>query len=107
MRYSTEPRFRKYVKGYGFLSFARKFGNKYGQKLMDTATKTRIDAATTASKRIVQKTAEATGDLIGNKIADKISSVGKLKEKENTKKAEKIYIPPEKIQQIIDDLKLF
>ena len=21
-----EPRFRKYVKGYGFLSFARKFG---------------------------------------------------------------------------------
>ena len=23
MRYSTEPRFRKYVKGYGFLTFAR------------------------------------------------------------------------------------
>ena len=40
MRYSTEPRFRKYFKGYGFLSFARKFGNKYGKKLMDTATKT-------------------------------------------------------------------
>ena len=45
MRYSTEPRFRKYVKGYGFLSFARKFGNKYGKKLMDTATKTGIDSA--------------------------------------------------------------
>ena len=30
MRYSTESRFRKYVKGYGFLSFARKFGDKYG-----------------------------------------------------------------------------
>ena len=28
-----------------FLSFARKFGNKYGKKLMDTATKTGIDAA--------------------------------------------------------------
>ena len=54
MRYSTEPRFRKYVKGYGFLSFARKFGDKYGKKLMDTAAKT-------ASKRVVQKTAEATG----------------------------------------------
>ena len=40
MRYSTEPRFRKYFKGYGFLSFARKFGNKCGKKLMDTATKT-------------------------------------------------------------------
>ena len=25
MRYSTEPKFRKYVKGYDFLSFARKF----------------------------------------------------------------------------------
>ena len=55
MRYSTEPRFRKYVKGYGFLSFAKNFGNKYGEKLMDTATKTAIDAAKTASKRVVQK----------------------------------------------------
>ena len=39
MRYSTQPKFRKYVKGYGFLSFARKFGDKYRKKLMDTATK--------------------------------------------------------------------
>ena len=30
MGYSTEPRFRKYVKGYGFLSFPKKLGNKYG-----------------------------------------------------------------------------
>ena len=66
MKYSTEPRFRKYVKGYGFLSFARKSGDKYGKKLMDTATKTGIDAAKTALKRAFQKTAEATGDLIGN-----------------------------------------
>ena len=77
MRYSLEPKYRKYVQGYGFLSFARKFGDKHGKKLMDTATKTRLDAAKTASKRIVQKTAEATGDLIGNKIVDKITSVGK------------------------------
>ena len=106
MRYSTEPRFRKYVKGYGFLSFARKFGDTYGKKLMDTATKTGIDAVKTASKRVVQKTAEATGDLIGNKIPDKITSIGKFKKKEK-KKAEEIYILPEKRQQIIDDLKLF
>ena len=45
MRYSDEPRFRKYVKGYGFLSFSRNFGNKYSKKLMDTATKTGMDAA--------------------------------------------------------------
>ena len=43
------------------------------KKLMDTATKTGINAAKTASKRVVQKTAEVTGDLIGNKIADKIT----------------------------------
>ena len=33
MKYSTELRFGKYVEGYGFLSFARKFGDKYGKKL--------------------------------------------------------------------------
>ena len=33
MRYSIEPRFRKYFKGYGFLPFAKKFGNKYGKKI--------------------------------------------------------------------------
>ena len=87
MRYSTEPKFRKYVKRYSFLSFAKMFGDKYGKKLMDTATKTGIDAANTASKRVVQKTAEATGDLIGNKTADKITSIGKPKEKKNKRKA--------------------
>ena len=64
------------------MSSARRFGDKYGKKLVDTATKTRIDAAKTASKRIVQKTAEATGDLMGNKIADKNNSVEKIKSKE-------------------------
>ena len=73
---------------------------------MDIAAKTGIEAAKTASKRLVQKTAEATGDLIRNKIADKITSIGKPKEKE-TKKIEEIYIPPEKRQQIVDDLRLF
>ena len=68
MRYSTEPKFRKHGRGFDILSFARKFGDKYGKKLMDTATKTGIDAVN--SKRVAQKTAEATGDLIGNKIAD-------------------------------------
>ena len=82
MRYSKESRFKKYVKGYDFLSFARKSGDKYGKKLMDTATKTVIDATKTSSKKVVQKAAEATGDLIGNKLVDKITSIGKPKEKE-------------------------
>ena len=90
------------------MSFAKLFGDKYGKKLIDTATKTGMDAAKFASKRVVQKTAEATGDLIGNKIADRINWINKSKEKEKLKeKPEKIYIPPEERQQIIDNLRLF
>ena len=99
MRHSLEPEYTKYVKGYGFLSFARNFGDKYGKKLMntaiktctnfnskygkkltDTAIKTGKDFATIAGKKIVHKSAEATGDLIGNKIADKITLMGHSKE---------------------------
>ena len=92
-----------------FLPFAKNFGNKHGKELMDTGTKTGIDAAKTGFKRVVQKTAEATGDLIGNKIADKITSIGKSKQKpkEKRKETEEIYIPPEKRQKTIDDLRLF
>ena len=99
MKYLTEPKYRKYVKGYGFLAFAGIFGDKFGKKLMDNAAKTGIDAAKTASKRVVQKTAEATRDLIGNKTVDKIISIGKTKSKEKedeTNKRQEIYIPPEK-----------
>ena len=74
MRYSIEPRERRYVKGYGFLSFAKNIGknlsNKYGQNLVDSAKKSATDALKTAGKRAIQKAAEATGDLVGNKIAD-------------------------------------
>ena len=111
MRYSTEPRFRKYVKVYGFLSFAKNFGNKYCKKLMDIATKTGIDATKTTPKRIVQKTAEATGDLIGNKIADKITSIGKPKEKEtkknNNKKQKKFIFHQKKDNKLLMILDCF
>ena len=43
MRYSTEPKDRIYVKGYGFLPFAenmrKSLSNKYGQKPIDNAKK--------------------------------------------------------------------
>ena len=38
MKYSLEPNYRRYVKGYGLLLFARKFEDKYGKKLLNTAT---------------------------------------------------------------------
>ena len=88
IRYSIEPRDRIYVKGYGFLSFAKNIGkhvtkvdknmsNKNSKKLLDNAKKSTTDAIKTASKTAIQKSAEATGDLIGNKIADKITSISR------------------------------
>ena len=53
MRYSLEPRDRIYVKGYGFLSFARNISNKYGQKIIDTIKKSAADAIKTASKKAI------------------------------------------------------
>ena len=86
MRYSIEPRDRIYVKGYGFLSFAKNMGkslsNKYGQKLLDSAKKFTTDAIKTASKRAIKHTAEATGNFNGNEIAEKITSVSKKSVKE-------------------------
>ena len=114
MRYSTEPRDRVYIKGYGFMSFARSMSNKYRKKLVDTAKKSATDALKTASKRAIQKTAEATGDLVGNKIAHKITSVSKkstrklptIDEDAELTTPQKRYISPEERQQIIDKLRL-
>ena len=76
MRYSVESRERRYIKGYGFLSFTKKLGknisNKYSQKLVGNAKKSATDVIKTASKTAIEKTAEATGDLIGNKIAERL-----------------------------------
>ena len=81
MRYSIEPRDRIYVKGYGFLSFAKNIGkhfsDKYGQKLLDSAKKSKTDAIKTASERAIQKTAEATDDLIDNKMLDEMTIISK------------------------------
>ena len=94
MRYSIEPRERRYAKAYGFLSLARNMGthatkiaknlnNKYGQKLVDAAKKSAAEALKIAGKRAIQKTAEASGDLVGNFIADKITSISKKKQQVN------------------------
>ena len=43
--------------------------DKYGEKLLDTTTKTELDAAKTTSKKVIHKIAKETGELIANKIA--------------------------------------
>ena len=133
MRYSIQPRERRYVKGYGIMSFARNCGNKYGKKLMNTAIKTGTnfnskygkkltdiaiktgkDFATIAGKTIVHKSAEATGDLIGNKIADKITAKPSKKSQNEELQSNQVnneipkerYIPPKEPKNIIDELRL-
>ena len=130
MRHSIEPRDRRYVKGYRFLSFARNIGkknsNKYSQKLVDSAKKSATNTIKTASKRAIVKNCKATGDLIGNKIADKITTefhssnskkskalnFKELNSKEfpeneaNNEIPKERYISPQERQQIIDELRL-
>ena len=57
MRCSIEPREIIYVKGYGFLPFAKNIGknvsNRYGQKILDTGKKSTIDGTKAPSKRAI------------------------------------------------------
>ena len=101
MHYSIEPRERRYVKGYGFMSFARNFNDKYGKSLRN-ASKT---FAKTAGKEILKETAKATGDLIGNKIADKITAKPHNKDEVINGILKERYISPKERQKVIDEIK--
>ena len=124
MTYRTDNKIRKYVKGYGFMTFSKNLGSKYGKKItnkgISTASKFnqskygnmlkkhRSGFGKIAGKKILTKSADATGDLIGSKIAERITSLKvKDKPKEVIEEQEEIIIPPEKRQQILNDLRLF
>ena len=70
MRYSVQPRDRIFVKGYGFLLFAKNTNKiigknvKYSQIVFDHAKQLATDEFKPASKRAIQKEAKATGDLL-------------------------------------------
>ena len=107
MRYSMELRERIYVKGYGFLYFARNFSDQYSKSLMDKGIDVSKKFAKTAGKKILKKTAKATGDLIGHKIADKITSAPKKSHDEvNNEIPKERYISPKERQKFFDELKL-
>ena len=72
-RYSIDSRTRKYVKGYHFLSFVR----KYKKQLLNTG----LDYLKTASKKVVDQ----TGEFLENKI-------NKIVKQEHV---EELIIPPE------------
>ena len=102
MRYSIEPRERRFVKGYGFMSLARNFNDKYSKSLMDLSK----TFAKTAGKKIIKETAKATGDLIGNEIAGKITVKPHNKDEVINRIPKERYISPKERQKIIDELKL-
>ena len=108
-----------FVKGYWFLFFAKNMGktvnSEYSQKLIDQAKQSATDAIKTSSKRVIQKTAEATVRLIGNKSANRITKVSKNSQQNNSETftnehhkeiPKEGYIPPEEIQEIIEELRL-
>ena len=97
MRYSIEPRERRYVKGYGFMSFARNFNDKFSKFLMDLSK----TFAKTACKKILKETAKATGDLIGNKIADKITAKPHNKDEVINGIPKERYISPKERQKLL------
>ena len=70
MRYSVEPRERRYIKGYGFLSFPKNVNNRYGKKLMNTAIKTGRNFNIKYGKKLtdtVIKTGEDFATIAGKK----------------------------------------
>ena len=85
MRCFIGPRTRKYVKGYGFLSFAR----KYRKQLLNSGLG--------VSKKVVHK----AGEFIGNKIADRVIKANN----DNMEKQEpvkEIIVLPEKREEMLD-----
>ena len=93
------------------------FSDSYNDETMDTSDYNLPNLESEENQeKILQKRhlkglfkkAGSTGDLTGNKIADKITSAGKTNK--NSKElqqseSEEVYMPIEKSQQIIDDLK--
>ena len=86
MQCFIEPRTRKYVRGYGFLSFAKKYRKQI------------LDKGLNASKKVVHK----AGEFIGNKIADTVTKSNDNFEKQEP--IEEVIIPPKK-EEILNKLR--
>ena len=92
MQYSIEPKTRTFDKGYGFLSFTR----KYKKHLLNTG----LHAVKYPSKKLIHK----AGQFLENKTADAVN-------KSNNDKIvirelfEEIIIPLGKTEQILNELK--
>ena len=89
-RCSIDPRIIKYVKGYGFLSFAR----KYKKQLLDKG----LDA----SKKVVYE----VGENLGNKIVDAVTKSNDVNI-EKFESVEEIIIPSEEREKMLNKLRKY
>ena len=99
--YSIEPKTRKYVKGYGFLSFAKNIIQQIRKKILGYCYKNRNMCCENYFQKLVQKTSEPTGELIGNKISEKSENRNLSMSDMNSRNVQEKYFPPEKIQGIL------
>ena len=104
MRYSIKAKDKTYVKGYGFLSFAKNIGKnigrmlsgKHSQNFLDSVKKSTTDLVKVASKKAIQKTVESTGDLIGKNLLIKLQNLQRCIQKKLIMKYQKKDIYPQK-----------
>ena len=75
------------------------------KELLDAVTKQDLDALKTTTRKVVHKVAEATGELIGNKIVNKIVKPKPVTDV-NSKSFNKIIVPPEQREEILNELRL-
>ena len=116
-RYSVQPRDRIFVKGYGFLSFAKNVGRSVGKNISKILSGKYCQRRLDNAKNLLQmylkllqneqfkKKTEETCDLICNTIADKITKISKILPHNNSETGtneEERYISPEKKQLIIN-----
>ena len=78
MTYHTDNKIKKYVQGYGFMSFAKKFGSKYGKKFLNkgiSAFKIIKNSATKLNQskcgKMLKKEGTKVGKLAGKQLSDK------------------------------------
>ena len=83
-----------------FLPFAKDLSKTYGKQLLDTATKTWLNALKIGSKKVVHKAVVATSDFIRNKITEKI-----VKPDADSRNFKEIIIQPKKRKEILNELR--
>ena len=72
MTYHTDNKIRRYVKGYGFMSFAKNFGSKYGKKFVNKGISASKIVKDSASKLNQSKYGKALKKEVINSLLTKL-----------------------------------